>query len=90
MLARLRGLKQHDTTKRVFMSHISDEKAAREKKELARKLQLVEKEARRKAITERKKIKGLQVEPTAAFYDDAEKREPGDRNIKGFGFDIHP
>ena len=49
-----------------------------------------EKEARRKAIKERERFKGLQIRPTASFYDDAEKKEPGEDNMVGFGFDIHP
>jgi choline/glycine/proline betaine transport protein len=32
----------------------------------------------------------LQIRPTASFYDDAEKKEPGEDNWVGFGFDIHP
>jgi choline/glycine/proline betaine transport protein len=57
---------------------------------LARKLRQVEREARNKAIKERDKFTGLQIRPTASFFDDADKKEPGEDNWSGFGFDIHP
>ena len=72
------------------MSHYVDEQDAHLKQELAEKLKKAEKEARRKAIKERERFKGLQIRPTASFYDDAEKKEPGEDNWVGFGFDIHP
>ena len=72
------------------MSHYVDEQEALRKRELAEKLKQAEKEARRKAIKERERFRGLQIRPTASFYDDAEKKEPGEDNIVGFGFDIHP
>lgn len=72
------------------MSHYVDEQEALKKRELAEKLKKAEKEARRKAIKERERFRGLQIRPTASFYDDAEKKEPGEDNMVGFGFDIHP
>jgi choline/glycine/proline betaine transport protein len=72
------------------MSHYTDEQAAREKHALAKKLKQVEREARRKAIRERERFRGLQIAPTASFEDDAPRREPGDDNWSGFGFDLHP
>ena len=72
------------------MSHYVDEQDAHLKQELAEKLKKAEKEARRKAIKERERFKGLQIRPTASFYDDAEKKEPGEDNWVGFGFDINP
>jgi len=71
------------------MSHITNEEAARER-EFAEELKRIEEEAREKAIRDREPFKGLQVHPTASFEDDAEGREPGDRNWTGFGFDVHP
>ncbi|MEJ2426260.1 MAG: BCCT family transporter [Candidatus Thiodiazotropha sp.] len=68
--------------------HINNE--ARAKREFARKLKKIEKEARRKAIRDRDLFKGLQIAPTASFEDDAGGRRPGDTNWSGFGFDIHP
>lgn len=72
------------------MSHLLNEQDAKEKRELAEKLKLAEKEARRKAVKERQRFRGLQIRPTASFYDDAETREPGEGNWVGLGFDIHP
>ncbi|NJP07987.1 MAG: BCCT family transporter [Chloroflexaceae bacterium] len=43
-----------------------------------------------KAIHEREPFYGLQIEPSASFYDEAGGRKPGDRNLVGFGFDLHP
>lgn len=72
------------------MSHYIDEQDAHEKQLLAEKLKLAEKEARHKAIAERGRFTGLQIRPTASFYDDAERKEPGEDNWVGFGFDLHP
>ena len=72
------------------MSHYVDEQEARQKRELAEKLKKAEKDARRKAIKERERFRGLQIRPTASFYDEAERKEPGEGNWVGFGFDVHP
>jgi choline/carnitine/betaine transport len=72
------------------MTHLTHEQAAREKRAFAEQLKRIEEQARRKAILDREPFKGLQIVPTASFEDDAEGREPGDRNWTGFGFDIHP
>jgi choline/glycine/proline betaine transport protein len=72
------------------MTHYTDETSAREHLALARKLKRVEREAREKAIRNRGRIAGLQLEPTASVEDDAEGREPGDTNWSGYGFDVHP
>ncbi|HBG94063.1 MAG TPA: glycine/betaine ABC transporter, partial [Chromatiaceae bacterium] len=72
------------------MTHYTNEQTAIEKRALARKLQKVEREARRKAIRERDRLVGLQITPTASVEDDAPRREPGDDNWSGFGFDLHP
>lgn len=60
------------------------------KKDLAEKLKKAEKEARKKAIRNRERFSGLQIKPTASFYNDADEREPGEGNLVGYGFDIHP
>ena len=57
---------------------------------LAEKLKRAEDEARKKAVANRERFFGLQIKPTASYYNDADEREPGDRNLVGFGFDIHP
>jgi choline/glycine/proline betaine transport protein len=72
------------------MTHYADERTAQEKRALARKLKQVEREARRKAVRERDRFVGLQIKPTASVEDDAPRREPGDDNWAGLGFDLHP
>ena len=72
------------------MTHYTDERTAKEKRALAKKLKEVEREARRKAIRERDRFTGLQISPSASYEDDAPRREPGDDNWSGFGFDLHP
>jgi choline/glycine/proline betaine transport protein len=72
------------------MTHYVHERTAKEKRALAKKLKQVERDARRKAVRERDRLFGLQVEPTASVEDDAPRREPGDDNWSGFGFDLHP
>ncbi|MGO1368103.1 BCCT family transporter [Senegalia sp. (in: firmicutes)] len=59
-------------------------------KNLAKKLKKAEKEARRKAIKNRKPFKGLQIRPTVSLFDESKKQEPGENNWEGYGFDIHP
>jgi len=59
-------------------------------KALAKKLRKAEKEARIKAIKNRKPFKGLQIRPTVSLFDEEGRQEPGEQNWKGFGFDIHP
>ncbi|WP_295539937.1 BCCT family transporter [uncultured Thiohalocapsa sp.] len=72
------------------MTHYTDERTAHEKRTLAKKLKEVEREARRKAVRERNRFKGLQISPSASYEDDAPRREPGDDNWAGLGFDLHP
>ena len=72
------------------MSHYTDEQSAHSKQELAGKLIKAEKNARHKAIQERERFLGLQIRPTASIYDNAEKKDPGENNWVGMGFDIHP
>lgn len=73
------------------MTHETDPQDAASKRSLADKLKRAEKAAREKAIKERETFRGLQIRPTASFFDDdAEHKEPGENNWSGFGFDIHP
>jgi choline/glycine/proline betaine transport protein len=73
------------------MTHETHPREAASKRSLAEKLRRAEKAARDKAIKEREKFRGLQIRPTASFFDDdAEHKEPGEDNWSGFGFDIHP
>ncbi|MFW6101386.1 MAG: BCCT family transporter, partial [Bacteroidota bacterium] len=43
-----------------------------------------------KAIKERERLFGLQIIPKATYYDDSKGHRPGEKNWKGFGFDLHP
>ncbi len=45
---------------------------------------------KRKAIKERDVLLGLQIVPKASFYDESHGHVPGEKNIKKFGFDLHP
>ncbi len=55
--------------------------------EMAREYYEKEKE---KAIKERRTFRGLQIIPTASYYDESHGHKPGEHNWKGFGFDLHP
>jgi choline/carnitine/betaine transport len=55
--------------------------------EMARKHWEKEKE---KSIKERKTFRGLQIIPTASYYDESQGHRPGETNWTGFGFDLHP
>lgn len=45
---------------------------------------------KRKAIHRRRTFHGLQIVPTASFYDESHGHKPGENNWIGFGFDLHP
>lgn len=45
---------------------------------------------KKKAISERRTFRGLQIIPTASYYDESEGHKPGENNWKGLGFDLHP
>ena len=45
---------------------------------------------RDEAIHNRKPFEGLQIDPDIDFYPEVADREPGDKNIVRWGFDIHP
>ena len=45
---------------------------------------------REAAIRERAHFEGLQIDPDIDFYPEVADREPGDKNIVRWGFDIHP
>lgn len=47
-------------------------------------------EQKEKAIKERRTFRGLQIIPTASYYDDSHGHRPGENNWTGFGFDLHP
>jgi choline/glycine/proline betaine transport protein len=62
----------------------------REAAEVAELALEAEREARHHAIEDRPLFEGLQVEPTASYFDVSDRREPGRDNWVGWGFDIHP
>jgi choline/glycine/proline betaine transport protein len=72
------------------MPNQQSKQEAAEKKLLAKKLKEAEKEARRKAITDRERFHGLQIKPTVSYLDESERKEPGEDNWVGLGFDLHP
>jgi choline/glycine/proline betaine transport protein len=43
-----------------------------------------------KAIHQRRPFFGLQIVPTASFYDESGGHKPGETNWTGYGFDLHP
>lgn len=47
-------------------------------------------EQKKKAINERRTFRGLQIIPTASYYDESYGHKPGEKNWAGFGFDLHP
>ena len=69
---------------------IDEKKEIESKKLLATKLKKAEKEARKKAIKNRKPFKGLQIRLTPSLFDEEGRQEPGENNWSGLGFDIHP
>lgn len=74
----------------VVLTHLTNKEEAQKKITLAQKLKRAENQAREKAIKERPRFRGLQIRPTASIFDDAGKKEPGEDNWSGYGFDIHP
>ena len=43
-----------------------------------------------KAIKDRRTFQGLQIVPSASYYDESHGHKPGENNWTGFGFDLHP
>jgi choline/glycine/proline betaine transport protein len=72
----------------MISEHLPEDPKSRHR--LLEKLKRAEKTARAKAIKEREKFRGLQIRPTANFFDSGEEKEPGEDNWSGLGFDIHP
>ena len=46
--------------------------------------------ARRAAIYNRARFRGLQIDPETDFYPEIAHRRPGDTNVARWGFDLHP
>ncbi len=83
------------------MGIVMDKKKDRKKKKRKRKELSYEQKAvamarsfwekqKEKAIHERRTFTGLQIIPTASFYDDSRGHKPGENNWSKFGFDLHP
>lgn len=72
------------------------QKRKKKKKELSYEHKAIElarehwEKERRKAVHERRPFRGLQIVPTASYFDQSEGHQPGENNWKGFGFDMHP
>jgi choline/glycine/proline betaine transport protein len=45
---------------------------------------------RAKAVSQRRAFRGLQIVPTASYYDESHGHTPGEGNWTRFGFDLHP
>ncbi|HSK91781.1 MAG TPA: BCCT family transporter [Euzebyales bacterium] len=69
---------------------MSDERDLTQAEIEHRRAEAAEREARRRAIIERPRYDGLQIAPKVDFYPEVADREPGDRNIVRWGFDLHP
>lgn len=67
-----------------------DRKEQELKRRLAEQRFQEEVQARREAIENRARFDGLQVQPTSAYFNDSGDRQPGDRNWRRYGFDLHP
>lgn len=48
------------------------------------------KRAKRDAIYNRARFRGLQIDPETDFYPEVAHRRPGDTNVARWGFDLHP
>jgi choline/glycine/proline betaine transport protein len=72
------------------MSHLQDEETVKKKISLSEKLKVIEEKVRSRAMKNRVPFEGLQIKPSASFFDDAPAQEPGEDNWSKFGFDIHP
>jgi choline/glycine/proline betaine transport protein len=69
---------------------MSDERDLTQAEIEHRRAEAAEREARRQAIIGRPRLEGLQIAPQVDFYPEVADREPGDRNIVRWGFDLHP
>ena len=69
---------------------MSDERDLTQAEIEHRQAEAAEREARRQAIISRPRFEGLQIAPEVDFYPEVADREPGDRNIVRWGFDLHP
>ncbi|GEK89746.1 choline/glycine/proline betaine transport protein [Alkalibacterium putridalgicola] len=66
------------------------ERLLESERQLAKKLRKEEVNARKEAINNRERFKGLQIRPTVSLFDEKGREKVGERNWEGYGFDIHP
>ncbi|MCJ8501830.1 BCCT family transporter [Desulfatitalea alkaliphila] len=72
------------------------QKKAKKRKELTYERKAIQmarehyEKQKQKAIHERRTFRGLQIVPTASFYDESGGHKPGENNWTGYGFDLHP
>lgn len=72
------------------------QKKAKKRKELTYERKAIQmarehyEKQKKKAIHERRTFRGLQIVPTASFYDESGGHKPGENNWTGYGFDLHP
>ena len=58
--------------------------------QLLERVEVQRRRARRHAIYQRARFRGLQVDPDVEFYPEVAHRRPGDTNLVKWGFDLHP
>lgn len=82
--------KKPDRKKRSPREETEFDRKLESERLLAKKLRKEEVEDRKEAIKQRERFKGLQIRPTVSLFDEEGREEVGERNWKGYGFDIHP
>ncbi|MCC5895833.1 MAG: BCCT family transporter [Alkalibacterium sp.] len=81
---------KHERKKKPSREETEFDRRLESERLLAKKLRKEEVSARKEAIKNRKPFKGLQIKPTVSLFDEEGREEVGERNWKGYGFDIHP
>jgi hypothetical protein len=72
------------------LSSIKGKTMTKKQNELVNKLKKAEDTTRSKAMKNRAPFEGMQIKPTASFFNNSEKQEVGKDNWSRFGFDINP
>lgn len=81
---------KHEKKRRPTREETEFDRRLESERLLAKKLRKEEVSARKEAIKNRKPFKGLSIKPTVSLFDEEGREEVGERNWKGYGFDIHP
>ncbi|WP_368644776.1 BCCT family transporter [Alkalibacterium putridalgicola] len=82
--------KKQERQKQEYASMTEKERLLESERQLAKKLRKEEVNARKEAINNRERFKGLQIRPTVSLFDEKGREKVGERNWEGYGFDIHP